>query len=106
VIYTVESPQGYEVIETFPAIEATTLVEVSERGTLRKLLERDGPDHQDAMNALRRLMPEAANAVVGTRIATAIALDGRGSIHLAITYLGTPVTLAPKPGIKKREPVT
>lgn len=97
VIYTVECPQGHKVSETFPAIETTTLVEVSERGALRKLLEGSGPDHQDAMDALRELMPSGANAVVGTRIATAMTVDGRGSIHLAITYLGTPVTLDPAP---------
>src|SRR5581483_4434482 len=99
-IYTVECPQGYKIVETYPAVETTTLVEVSERGTLRKLLERDGPDHQDAMDALRRASPSGANAVVGTRISTAIAVDGRGTIHLSITYLGTPVTLDPKPSTK------
>jgi len=101
VIYTVECPQGYKVVETYPAIETTTFVEVSERGAVRKLLEPAGPDHQDAMDALRRAMPDGANAVVGTRIATAIGVDGKGSIHLSITYFGTPVTLDPKPGIRK-----
>lgn len=99
-IYTVECPQGHEVRETFPAIETTTLVELSERGTLRTILGQEGPNHQDAMNAFRAAMPKGANAVVGTRIATAICADGRGTIHLSITYFGTPVVLDPKPGRK------
>jgi uncharacterized protein YbjQ (UPF0145 family) len=97
VIYTVECPQGHKVLETFPAIETTTLVELSEPGTWRRLLERAGPDHQDAMDAFLRAMPKGANAVVGTRIATAVAVDGQGLIHLAITYFGTPVVLDPGP---------
>jgi len=99
-IYTVECPEGDQVLETFPAIETTTLVELSARGTLRTLFESAGPDHQDAMNAFRAAMPKGANAVVGTQIATAICTDGRGTIHLSITYFGTPVVLAPKPGRK------
>jgi hypothetical protein len=99
-IYTVDCPEGHRIVTTFPMIEATTLVEISEPNTWRRFTEKPGPNHQDALNKLRQAFPEGANALVGTRVATAAVQDGRGRLHLSITYIGTPVQLEPPPGTR------
>jgi uncharacterized protein YbjQ (UPF0145 family) len=90
-LYTLEKIDGAIIHRVFPMIEATTIITMSETTGLRKLFEKAGPDHRDALANLTARMPTAANAVLGVKVATATTIDGEGRILLVMTYTGTPV---------------
>ena len=97
-IYTVNCPADYKIEKTFGMIEATTVVAMSERSAWSKLIEGESANHKDAINNLKALMPQEANAIVGTRISSCGFVDGKGNLLLALTYIGTPVTAVPLNG--------
>ncbi len=96
-IYSVDCPVGFSVQRTFGMVEATTVITLSEKGAFREWAEGRGAGHLDAMHQLVRMIPPEANSVVGVRVSTSGIVDGRGDVLLALTYIGTPVTLDPAP---------
>ena len=94
-IYTVDRPEGFVIRRTFGLVEATTRVEISDRGALKRLFGERISSHQEALNALAAAGPDAANAIVGVRLSTATVVDGAGTVQFLLTYYGTPVLLEP-----------
>ncbi len=94
-IYTVDRPEGFRIEQTFGLVEATTIVRISDSSAWDRLFRSDVANHQEALNAFADSGPDEANAIVGVRASTTTLTDGKGAIHLVITYIGTPVLLTP-----------
>lgn len=92
-LYTVDRPDGFRITRTFGLVEATTSVEISDRGNWARLFEEPSTNTQVALNRLAEAGPDEANAIVGVRLSTTAVVDGKGAILLLMTYYGTPVLL-------------
>ena len=90
-LFTVDCPAGHVVTKTFGMVEATTVITMSQRGAWARFTEGDTPDHKDAIDNLKAMLPRGANAIVGVRVSTCSTADGNCNLLLAMTYVGTPV---------------
>jgi regulator of nucleoside diphosphate kinase len=91
-ITTENLPEGIVVKEIFGMIQITGTVEVSNKGVIRGLLERNKNEYQEVIDAFIRSAPSEANAIIGVQISTAVQNFNNGTF-LYVTYIGTPAVL-------------
>lgn len=82
-------PKDLVVKELFGLTQVTGTVEVSAKGMLRGLMERDKNEYQEVINAFTNSAPSEANAILGVQISTSSQQFNNGTF-LYITYVGTP----------------
>lgn len=85
-------PEGIVVKEIFGMIQITGTVEVSNKGVIRGLLERNKNEYQEVIDAFIRSAPSEANAIIGVQISTSVQNFSNGTF-LYVTYIGTPAVL-------------
>lgn len=90
VVTTDTLPIAHEIERVFSAVSCIGRVEVSNKGLVRGLMERNRNEQQEVYDQFVATVPEQANAVVGLQISTAASEFG-GSVFLLVTYVGTPV---------------
>jgi uncharacterized protein YbjQ (UPF0145 family) len=90
-------PIAHEIDHVWSMVSCTAPIEVSSKGVVRGLLERGRNEQQEAFDRFLAAVPAEANAVVGVRVSTAMGQFG-ATVHLLITYVGTPVKYRPLQG--------
>lgn len=88
VLTTDTLPPDLELIETFGLITTTYPIQVSQKGLMQRLVERDRNEQQEAFDAFVKSAPREANVVYGVKLSTAAAVFKDGSF-LFMTYYGT-----------------
>ena len=92
-LFTTENlPKGCVVKETFGMIQVTGMVEVSNKGMIRGLLERKKNEYQDVIDSFVDSAPVEANAILGVQISTSSQQFSNGTF-LYVTYMGTPAII-------------
>ena len=86
-------PAGMKVKQIYPMIQFTDTVEISNKGLIRGLRERDKNEYQEIMDRFISYAPQEANAIIGVQISTAAQSFNNGSF-LYVTYIGTPAIIA------------
>ena len=86
-------PGRHEITFVYSMIEVTYTIQISQKGFIKALLDRNRNEHQEALNLLARQAPADANAIVGIKVSTASQDFGNG-VFLYLTYIGTPVIYA------------
>lgn len=85
-------PDGVVVKEVFSMIQLTGTVEVSSKGLIRGLLEKNKNEYQEIIDSFVRSAPTEANAIIGVQISTSAQSFNNGTF-LYVTYIGTPAVL-------------
>ncbi|MFY8325435.1 hypothetical protein [Pseudoalteromonas sp. ZZD1] len=89
-LFTTENlPDGLIVKETFGMIQVTGTVEVSNKGIIRGMLQRNKNEYQEVIDSFVDSAPYEANAILGVQIATSSQQFSNGTF-LYVTYIGTP----------------
>ena len=83
-------PAGYVIKQAFSLILMNKTIEISNKGMVRGLLERDRNEYNEALELLASRAPEGANAIIGIQIATTTQQFSDGT-YLYLTIAGTPV---------------
>jgi len=92
-LFTTENlPEGCIVKETFGMIQVTGTVEVSNKGIIRGMLQRNKNEYQEVINSFVDTAPHEANAILGVQIATSSQQFSNGTF-LYVTYIGTPAII-------------
>lgn len=86
-------PEGFVVKEAFTMVLVTMAIEVSNKGIIRGLLERNRNEYQEALDFLVRQAPQEANAIIGIQVSTSTQQFSNGTF-LYLTAVGTPVVYA------------
>lgn len=89
---TDQMPVGMEVKQIYSMIQVTGTVEISNKGLIRGLMERNKNEYQEIMDRFISYAPKEANAIIGVQISTAAQGFNNGSF-LYITYIGTPAII-------------
>ncbi len=89
---TDQMPVGMEVKQIYSMIQYTGTVELSNKGLIRGLLERNKNEYQEIMNSFINFAPDESNAIIGVQISTSSQSFNNGSF-LYITYIGTPAII-------------
>ncbi len=85
-------PAGMEVKKTYSMIQFTGTVEISNKGLIRGLIDRNRNEYQEIMDRFIGYAPREANAIIGVQISTAAQGFNNGSF-LFVTYIGTPAII-------------
>lgn len=92
-LFTTENlPEGCIVKETFGMIQVTGTVEVSNKGIIRGMLQRNKNEYQEVIDSFVDSAPDEANAILGVQIATSSQQFSNGTF-LYVTYIGTPAII-------------
>ena len=92
-LFTTENlPEGCIVKETFGMIQVTGTVEVSSKGMIRGMLQRNKNEYQEVIDSFADSAPDEANAILGVQIATSSQQFSNGTF-LYVTYIGTPAII-------------
>ncbi|MBH0077331.1 hypothetical protein I6F48_17555 [Pseudoalteromonas sp. SWYJ118] len=92
-LFTTENlPEGCIVKETFGMIQVTGTVEVSNKGIIRGMLQRNKNEYQEVIDSFVDSAPAEANAILGVQIATSSQQFSNGTF-LYVTYIGTPAII-------------
>jgi len=83
-------PDGLVVKEAFTMVLINKAIEVSNKGVLRGLLEKDRNEYQEALDFLASQAPQDANAIIGIQISTSTQQFSNGTF-LYLTAVGTPI---------------
>jgi uncharacterized protein YbjQ (UPF0145 family) len=83
-------PEGYVIKEIFSLLLMNKTIEISNKGMVRGLLERDRNEYNEALELLESQAPEGANAIIGIQIATTTQQFSDGTF-LFLTMVGTPI---------------
>jgi len=89
---TDQMPSGMEVKQIFSMIQVTGTIEISKKGLLRGIFEKNKNEYQEVMDNLINNAPDEANAIIGVQVSTAAQAFGNGSF-LYVTYIGTPAII-------------
>lgn len=89
---TDQMPAGMEVKQIYSMIQVTGTVEISSKGLLRGILEKNKNEYQEVMDRLINSAPDEANAIIGVQVSTAAQGFNNGSF-LYVTYIGTPAII-------------
>jgi regulator of nucleoside diphosphate kinase len=89
---TDQMPSGMEVKKSYSMVQVTGTVEISNKGLIRGILERNNNEYQKVMNQLISFAPSEANAIIGVQISTAVQ-NFNNSSFLYISYIGTPAII-------------
>ena len=87
-------PAGYIVQEVFGIIQYTGVVEISKKGLLRSMFEKNRNEYQEIIDNFVSNAPDESNAILGVQISTSTQQFNNGVFHY-ITYLGTPAVIGP-----------
>ena len=88
VLTTDTLPPDLELVETFGLITTTYPIQVSQKGLMQRMLERDRNEQQEAYDAFVKAAPPGANILYGVKLSTAAAVFKDGTL-LFVTYYGT-----------------
>jgi hypothetical protein len=88
VLTTDTLPPHLELIEVYGLVEATSIIEISQKGMIRQLIERRRDDHEEAVEHFISIAPPDTNVIYGVRVSTATMTFSDGS-YLYLTYCGT-----------------
>lgn len=83
-------PEGYVIKEAFSMLLMNKTIEISNKGLVRGLLERDRNEYNEALELLESQAPEGANAIIGITVSTTTQQFTDGTF-LYMTIVGTPV---------------
>jgi regulator of nucleoside diphosphate kinase len=83
-------PEGYVIKEVFSMLLMNKTIEISNKGLVRGLLERDRNEYNEALELLESKAPEGANAIIGIQISTMTQQFADGTF-MYMTIAGTPV---------------
>ena len=83
-------PEGFVVKEVFTMVLVNKTIEVSSKGVLRGLFERNRNEYQEALDFLASQAPNEANAIIGIQVSTSTQQFSNGTF-LYLTAVGTPV---------------
>lgn len=89
---TDQMPVGMEVKQIYSMIQVTGTVEISNKGLLRGLMERNRNEYQEILDRFISFAPDEANAIIGVQISTSAQAFNNGSF-LYVTYIGTPAII-------------
>jgi uncharacterized protein YbjQ (UPF0145 family) len=87
-----QPPPGHRIETSFGLVEITCPIQISNKGIIKGLLERNRNEHQEAVDQLQNSAPEGANAILGVRVTSATQQFGK-DVFLYLTYIGTAVQL-------------
>jgi uncharacterized protein YbjQ (UPF0145 family) len=90
ILTTSALPEGCTIKEMYSMILINRAIEVSDKGLIRNLLERERNEYQEAIDSLVALAPKEANAIVSLQVSTAVQQFSDG-VYLYLTLAGTPV---------------
>ena len=85
-------PEGMSVKQVFGLTQVTGTVEVSKKGMIRGLLEKDKNEFQEVIDSFIKSAPAEANAIIGVQISTSSQQFTNGTF-LYVTYIGTPAVI-------------
>lgn len=88
-------PDDFELIEIHGFIEYTHRVEISDKGFMRNLTERNRNEHQEAYDNFIEASGTQGNVIFDVKISTAVAQFNNGTF-LYKTYYGTVATVERK----------
>lgn len=92
-IFTTDNlPQGSVVKSVFDMIQFTGVVEVSKKGLIRNVLEKNRNEYQEVLDSFVACAPEESNAILGTQVSTSTQSFNNGTF-LHVTYIGNPAIL-------------
>jgi uncharacterized protein YbjQ (UPF0145 family) len=83
-------PEGFVIKEAFTMVLINKAIEVSNKGIIRSLLEKNQNEYQEALDFLASQAPKEANAIIGIQISTSTHQFSNGTF-LYLTAVGTPV---------------
>ena len=83
-------PEGMIVKEAFSMILANKAIEISNKGLIRGLLERNRNEYNEALDFFIGLAPQEANAIIGMQVSSSTQHFSNGTF-LYLTMVGTPV---------------
>lgn len=85
-------PNEFKLIEIHGFIENTHKVEISDKGLIRNLAEKNRNEHQEALDAFIQHAGDQGNVIFDVKITTAITQFENGTF-LYKTYYGTLATI-------------
>ena len=83
-------PVSHEIETVFDMVEVTYRIQISSKGLIQGLLDRNRNEHDEAMQLLAKVAPSSANAIIGIKVSSATQAFNEGTF-LYLTYIGTPV---------------
>lgn len=84
-------PSNCEIKEMYSMVQITRAIEVSKKGLLRNIFEKNANEYQEAINQLSESAPSDANAIIGIKATSSMQQFSNGTF-LYLTYIGTPIT--------------
>ncbi len=86
-------PEGMEVKTIYPMIQYTGQVEISQKGLLKQIIEKNRNEYQEIMDGFVGTAPAEANAIIGVQVSTTSESFKDGSF-LYVTYIGSPAIIS------------
>lgn len=83
-------PDGCVVNQAFSMILANKIIEISGKGIIRGMLEKNRNEYTEALEYFIGLAPKEANAIIGVQISSSTQQFSNG-VFLYLTIVGTPV---------------
>ncbi|WP_419763792.1 MAG: hypothetical protein ACNI28_08295 [Arcobacter sp.] len=90
VVTTDSLPDDYKIKQMYPMIEVTSRTQISQKGIIQGIIDRNRNEHQEAYDELCKSAPFGANAIIGVKVSTSTHQFKEGTF-LYMTYIGTPV---------------
>ena len=84
-------PQGLVITKSYSMIFFNGQIEISAKGLIRGLIERNRNEYQETLNQFASLAPHEANAIIGIQVSSAIQQYKNGTFQY-LTFVGTPIT--------------
>ncbi len=84
-------PSNCEIKQMYHLVQITRAIEISKKGLLRSIFEKNTNEYQEAVNQLADSAPSDANAIIGIKVTSSTQQFGDGTF-LYLTYIGTPIT--------------
>jgi len=82
-------PENMEIKTVYPMIQFTGQIEISEKGPLKKIMEKNRNEYEEIINSFITAAPFEANAIIGVQVSTTSQAFGDG-VFLFMTYIGNP----------------
>lgn len=86
-------PEGCVVKQAYSMILVNKAIEISNKGLVRGVLERNRNEYDEAIDLFVSFAPSEANAIIGVQISTSTQHFSNG-IYLYLTMVGTPIVYA------------
>lgn len=82
-------PENMEIKTIYPMIQFTGQVEISEKGPLKTIMEKNRNEYQEIMDSFITAAPFEANAIIGVQVSTTSQSFSDGAF-MYVTYIGNP----------------